>query len=344
MADPFSLLSGAAGVVSLGLTVCQGLVAYYGSFTAFSSETESFLTRVKGLSATLELLQSRLNRLQGPLNPYITDELQLSEHFDINPLYADITNERLYETKSVYWAVRYNHRAADILYTAGFQELNELDDEGLSPLLRLSLPLWYQDRGCSLLATSPEAWFRPIHVIAHSIGFEMFSDKEAPDGPLPEDRARQIAKSLVTPLVHYPDVLRLLLTDTHHRDRCVCACSPDDCLPITIIPTWYSKTKDRGNPLLLGQIVGGILDTHREFELDDGSLASVVIRSCTFNTLGIRHICRGHVSTYPELGDIELEDVEEVQEKDGFLFEELGELVSEFLEKFDELGSLCRSS
>ncbi|RDW94236.1 uncharacterized protein DSM5745_01558 [Aspergillus mulundensis] len=79
MAELFALISGAAGVVSLGLTVCQGLVAYYGPFTTFSSETENFLTRVKGLSATLELLQSKLNHLEGqaPLNPYITDELQL---------------------------------------------------------------------------------------------------------------------------------------------------------------------------------------------------------------------------------------------------------------------------
>ncbi|KAL4922626.1 hypothetical protein BDW62DRAFT_196630 [Aspergillus aurantiobrunneus] len=77
MVEPFSIASGAAGVVSLGLTVCQGFVAYYGPFTAFSSETNNLVTKAKGLSATLELLQSRLKALQNPLNPNLTHELQL---------------------------------------------------------------------------------------------------------------------------------------------------------------------------------------------------------------------------------------------------------------------------
>ncbi|KAL4965781.1 uncharacterized protein BDV14DRAFT_199554 [Aspergillus stella-maris] len=77
MVEPFSLASGAAGVVSLGLTVCQGLLAYYGPFKAFSSETEAFVTRINGLSAILELLQAKLNKLQNPPSPHILDELQL---------------------------------------------------------------------------------------------------------------------------------------------------------------------------------------------------------------------------------------------------------------------------
>ncbi|BCS23740.1 uncharacterized protein APUU_40184S [Aspergillus puulaauensis] len=77
MPDPFSAISGAAGVVSLGLTACQGLVAYYGPFKSFSTEAESFITSVNGLSATLELLKSRITRLQNPLNPFVADELRL---------------------------------------------------------------------------------------------------------------------------------------------------------------------------------------------------------------------------------------------------------------------------
>jgi hypothetical protein len=38
MADPFSGAGGAVGVVSLGLTVCQGLLAYYGPFKHFILE------------------------------------------------------------------------------------------------------------------------------------------------------------------------------------------------------------------------------------------------------------------------------------------------------------------
>jgi hypothetical protein len=77
MPDPFSVVSGAAGIVSLGLTLCQGLVAYYGPFNAFDSGIGSLVTRVKELKAILELLQYQINTLQTRLNPYIADEMRL---------------------------------------------------------------------------------------------------------------------------------------------------------------------------------------------------------------------------------------------------------------------------
>jgi hypothetical protein len=38
MGDPFSVAGSAVGVISLGLTVCQGLLTYYGQFKAYDEE------------------------------------------------------------------------------------------------------------------------------------------------------------------------------------------------------------------------------------------------------------------------------------------------------------------
>ncbi|KAL4793072.1 hypothetical protein BDV19DRAFT_391513 [Aspergillus venezuelensis] len=52
MVEPFSIASGAAGVVSLGLTVCQGLLAYYGPFKAEAlQQLSNVLSRCRGYDA-----------------------------------------------------------------------------------------------------------------------------------------------------------------------------------------------------------------------------------------------------------------------------------------------------
>lgn len=75
MTDPFSVGAGAAGVISLGITVCQGLVAYYGPFTQYDPETNSFVKRAEALSATLSQLESLLSNVQGPLHSHLETEI-----------------------------------------------------------------------------------------------------------------------------------------------------------------------------------------------------------------------------------------------------------------------------
>ncbi|KAL4948589.1 hypothetical protein BDW69DRAFT_90641 [Aspergillus filifer] len=56
MSDPFSVSAGVVGVVSLGLTVCQGLIAYYGPWKGYDDEIAKFTTRLEGLQSTLKVL------------------------------------------------------------------------------------------------------------------------------------------------------------------------------------------------------------------------------------------------------------------------------------------------
>lgn len=68
MTDPFSVGAGVVGVLSLGITVCQGLAAYYGPFSQFDSETKALVQKAEGLTSTLQQLETLLKPFQNPLN------------------------------------------------------------------------------------------------------------------------------------------------------------------------------------------------------------------------------------------------------------------------------------
>lgn len=60
MADGFSIAGTAAGVISLGLSVCQGLLAYYGQFKSFHEQIDQVTCRVSSLDGILNTLQNML--------------------------------------------------------------------------------------------------------------------------------------------------------------------------------------------------------------------------------------------------------------------------------------------
>ncbi|KAL5355089.1 hypothetical protein BJX96DRAFT_1777 [Aspergillus floccosus] len=76
MTDPFSVGAGAAGVISLGITVCQGVVAYYGPFTQFDNETKALVQKAEGLTSTLKQLEALLKPRKNPLSS-LPDEVHL---------------------------------------------------------------------------------------------------------------------------------------------------------------------------------------------------------------------------------------------------------------------------
>ncbi|KAH8704770.1 hypothetical protein BGW36DRAFT_421364 [Talaromyces proteolyticus] len=60
MADAFSIAGTAAGVISLGLSVCQGLLAYYGEFKLFHEQIDEVTSRISSLDGILNTLQNML--------------------------------------------------------------------------------------------------------------------------------------------------------------------------------------------------------------------------------------------------------------------------------------------
>ncbi|KAF7511425.1 hypothetical protein GJ744_004614 [Endocarpon pusillum] len=60
MAEALGLASGVAGLVSLGLTVCQGLLRYYGSWKDSEADVASMISSIHNLSETLTHLDRRI--------------------------------------------------------------------------------------------------------------------------------------------------------------------------------------------------------------------------------------------------------------------------------------------
>lgn len=72
MADPFSIAGSSVGIVSLGLTVCQGLVKYWSQWKSRESDVDAAIDQVQKLERTLELLQTRLSHLPSSCQNIVT--------------------------------------------------------------------------------------------------------------------------------------------------------------------------------------------------------------------------------------------------------------------------------
>lgn len=75
MSDPFSVTGSAVGVVSLGLTVCQGLVKYYAAYKGQDEEVDQAVEKVSRLMDLLEVLQPRLENHRAP-HPVTVDQAE----------------------------------------------------------------------------------------------------------------------------------------------------------------------------------------------------------------------------------------------------------------------------
>ncbi len=60
MGDPLSIGASAAGLVSLGLTVCSGLLDYYNAWKDQPSDVSDMCESLIALSKTFELLDERV--------------------------------------------------------------------------------------------------------------------------------------------------------------------------------------------------------------------------------------------------------------------------------------------
>ncbi|KAL4781649.1 hypothetical protein BJX76DRAFT_359684 [Aspergillus varians] len=255
---------------------------------------------------------------------------------------------------SVYHSIGNNWQAAETLYRAGFTDVDELDDMGGSALTSLHnsgggrLPAlmefmemckWFLAKGASLYY-SHHISVLPIHKIAREVG-EWMGRQCSIQGQfsVTENAIHRLAKEWFTVYATQSTLLHQILADIQHRDCCVCACSNNGCLALNILlqASFYRLR----STVLPGYLVASISDFPDPCNPDmvqpfPDFLAPVIIRSCTFDSLGLRHTCRAHWPRNPKLGRVALDDVAEVQEEDRLLIEQLEDLVSEFELKYRE--------
>ena len=81
MTDHFSVASGAVGVVSLGLTVCQALLQYYSSWRHAQKDVDAMCASLKGLTKTFRLVKITIKdrEFNQPVVDRVTASIDLCE-------------------------------------------------------------------------------------------------------------------------------------------------------------------------------------------------------------------------------------------------------------------------
>ncbi|KAL3461880.1 hypothetical protein BJX64DRAFT_150169 [Aspergillus heterothallicus] len=69
MAEAFSAMSGAAGVISLGLSICHGLLAYYEPFKSFDEQISDIGSRITALKEVLNVLHKVIDESFAQFSP-----------------------------------------------------------------------------------------------------------------------------------------------------------------------------------------------------------------------------------------------------------------------------------
>ncbi len=75
MVDPFSIAGSTAGIVSLGLQVCGGLITYYGAWKSHDKDVEEVFDKLTDLESTLKTLAGILSIVES-LDDNRADPLQ----------------------------------------------------------------------------------------------------------------------------------------------------------------------------------------------------------------------------------------------------------------------------
>ncbi|KAL4738832.1 hypothetical protein BDV11DRAFT_215708 [Aspergillus similis] len=80
MAEPFSVAGSVVGVISLGLTVSQGFLAYYGPYQSFHEEIEMVTTRMEALKGMLEIIQTLITESNKLKCPSVAQSTQIASN------------------------------------------------------------------------------------------------------------------------------------------------------------------------------------------------------------------------------------------------------------------------
>ena len=78
MADPVSAVANAAGIISLGLSVCRGLLQYYESWKKYDTVVTAMYTQLESLFKTFALLERVLAERRRDMDPFIAVRVEES--------------------------------------------------------------------------------------------------------------------------------------------------------------------------------------------------------------------------------------------------------------------------
>ena len=240
---------------------------------------------------------------------------------------------------TVYHTSGMNVGMANLLYDAGFRDVDEVDAHGMTPfwaqiehhwstLESLLLFAWLRNKGADMYRMHPIGKMMASHAVGSLIGETLLSGNSGGYPIKPQEQAR------------------LFLEDST-KDNCRCACSKTGCRTLT---SALAVGRPRSGPKHLQDSkrvniekylrVLHWVETHSP---ENWWIPSEAIRAMTFCGLELTHTC--HVSlmkrTWPRVcirTPLSTEEIDEIQEDEHDLIRQLEELVTGFEAKFDELG------
>ncbi|KAL5333842.1 hypothetical protein BJX70DRAFT_45257 [Aspergillus crustosus] len=218
---------------------------------------------------------------------------------------------------SVYCLVGCNREAAQILYDAGFTNVDELDQMMYSPLAGLEIPgtigyhgqfkvrtfpeilstylrmcEWYVERGACTKRVFGVYRATPLHYLAGRIGKCLSFPMSERFGRLHEPHELRIARRFMQiwlptlgRIVRRSTILEEIFGDTYSHDLFACSCSIGGCLAMNVLLA-NTFIESRSPPTISAFVALLAQDARCEH------VAAIVFRACCFRGLGLPHLCR----------------------------------------------------
>lgn len=249
---------------------------------------------------------------------------------------------RFAQYHTVFHSPTMNPHFAEMLYQAGFHDVDEIDERGMSPFWQqiryadydftspkaVSMMVWLQRVGADMRKLHPVCGGSTMHAVGALYTRSLRALENNPD---------TIDPVLIDGQPH--DFLHGILTD-HYSDRCICACSKGGCRPITSALKFRChshhvnlETRDEGLLLL------SICQRLEPFQQQHPWLISEIICTATFERLGLTHTCHMDPLGWARMrAPLLEEEIHEIQEEERPMIQQHKELVAEFEAKFVELG------
>lgn len=106
MTDPFSVAGNAVGVVSLGITVLQGLISYYTAFMDRNEDIEATLGQIERLLSSLTSVNDKIVRVKttfGPNSVSSVKSTMLQCEAEVKALEKKLAKIRSYGSPADWW-------------------------------------------------------------------------------------------------------------------------------------------------------------------------------------------------------------------------------------------------
>lgn len=254
--------------------------------------------------------------------------------------------------QSVYHYPWFRPKTLQGIYDYGFRGINDLDLNGISPLMVHGSRFKYSKDGVDVWEVIDQvSWLisksadpnRPVprtsSTIAHHLTYNLLASWAVRPYMSPGKEWRNWRDMLLG----CEDTIAIIPSA---GDGCVCACSPSGCsaislwlrqtmAPISLI--WFFKRREDSESWLREMVTTFIL-----WAGDNPTVYRAVIRFFTFDALGLRHVCcvkeRDRFWHMAKLRERDRGEVEEILDEERLGLEDLESLVVEFNDKFDEMG------